>query len=348
MRATTQIDWQRKSRRGKWQRIGFMSTILAFLTLISLPIAIAYLWLVVISFTSKSGGTDFEVLGRVLAILALVYLALLTMIFCLRDAIQLKWLKRALLIMMLLLFAVLVVPKLTIENYRFLWDPDVQATGANGSSLPSIWSSLGNSLLFAIGQTLLVTAIAVPAAYALSRFGFRRREGMLRALMLLQAFPVLALTVALFIQLYWMGMLNSIYGVILVMCALEMPFAIFVMKNFFDGVSWDIEMSAITDGATRFQAFRMVILPQVTGGIIAIATFAFLRGWEEYVFVRTLLIDNTKMTMSLYLFWASQDSMGSDPGLIAAVGMVYILPVVVLYVFTQKYLTQMSVGGIKG
>jgi len=345
MSVTPHVAWQRKARRSRWQKAAFMTGVVSFLTLASLPLVSAYVWLAVISFTGKSGGSDFHVLAAVLGILALVYLATLAVSFTRRYRVQLTWLTG---VVALLLFAICVVPKLTVENYRFLWNPDVQATGANGSSLPSIWDSLGNSLLFAVGQTLIVTSVAVPAAYALSRFGFRRRQGLLRSLMLLQAFPALALTVALFIQLYWMGMLNSICGVMLVMCALELPFAIFVMKNFFDGVSWDIEMSAITDGATRFQAFRMVVLPQVTGGMIAIATFAFLRGWEEYVFVRTLLVDSSKMTMSLYLFWASQDSMGSDPGLIAAVGMLYILPVIVLYVFTQKYLTQMRVGGTKG
>jgi len=107
-------------------------------------------------------------------------------------------------------------------------------------------------------------------------------------------------------------------------------------------------MSAVTDGATRFQAFRMVVLPQVRGGLIAVATFTFLRGWEEYVFVQTLLIEKSQMTMSLYLFFVAQDSVGVNFGMIAAVGVVYLLPVLIIYVFTQKYITQMNIGGIKG
>ena len=75
------------------------------------------------------------------------------------------------------------------------------------------------------------------------------------------------------------------------------------MKGFFDAVPWDIEMSAMTDGATRRQAFRLVVLPQVRVGLIAVAVFAFIRAWEEYIFVRTLLIENTNWVMSLYLFW---------------------------------------------
>ena len=75
------------------------------------------------------------------------------------------------------------------------------------------------------------------------------------------------------------------------------------MKGFFDAVPWDIEMSAMTDGASRRQAFGWCVLPQVSVGMLAIAIFAFLRGWEEYVFVRTLLLAKSNWTMSLYLFW---------------------------------------------
>ena len=105
----------------------------------------------------------------------------------------------------------------------------------------------------------------------------------------------------------------------LVLAAIELPFYVFVMKGFFDGVPWDIEMSAMTDGATRRQAFRLVVLPQVRVGLIAVGVFAFIRAWEEYIFVRTLLIENKNWVMSLYLFWVSDDIMGVDYGIVAAV-----------------------------
>ena len=130
--------------------------------------------------------------------------------------------------------------------------------------------------------------------------------------------------------------------------ALELPFAIFVMKGFFDAVPWDIEMSAMTDGASRRRAFFLVVLPQVRVGILAVAVFAFLRGWEEYVFSRTLLIEKTNWTMSLYLFWMREDVMGTDYAMVSAIGVFYVLPSVILYTLTQKFLTQMTIGGIKG
>jgi len=133
-----------------------------------------------------------------------------------------------------------------------------------------------------------------------------------------------------------------------VVATLELPFSIFIMKGFFDAVPWDIEMSAMTDGASRRQAFFQVVLPQVKVGMLAVGIFAFIKGWEEYVFVRTLLFEKSNWVMSLYLFWVAEDIMGVDYGVVAAVGVFYVMPSVLLYIFCQKFLVQMTIGGIKG
>jgi inositol-phosphate transport system permease protein len=135
---------------------------------------------------------------------------------------------------------------------------------------------------------------------------------------------------------------------VLVLVALELPFAVFIMKGFFDAVPWDIEMSALADGATRRQAFVRVVLPQVRNGLLAISVFTFIRGWEEYIFVFTFLIRNTNWTMSLYMFWVRDDVMGVDYGVVSAVGVFYLVPSLLLYVAAQKFLMQMSIGGVKG
>jgi inositol-phosphate transport system permease protein len=194
----------------------------------------------------------------------------------------------------------------------------------------------------------LVVAVATLAGYYLSRFAFSGRAVFLQGLLVLHAFPAMTLIIPIFLMMYWVGMQDTLAGVILVIAALELPFAIFVMKGFFDAVPWDIEMSAMTDGASRRQAFFHVVLPQVKVGMLAIAIFAFIRGWEEYVFVRTLLVAKENWTMSLYLFWTITDVMGVDYALVSAVGVFYVLPSVVLYLLTQRYLTQMTFGGIKG
>jgi inositol-phosphate transport system permease protein len=171
---------------------------------------------------------------------------------------------------------------------------------------------------------------------------------MLRSLLVLHAFPVLTLIVPMFLMLYWIGLLDTLFGVILVLVAFELPFAVFIMKGFFDAVPWDIEMSALTDGASRRQAFLRVVLPQVRNGLLAVAVFTFIRGWEEYIFVFTFLIRNTNWTMSLYMYFVRDDVMGVDYGVVSAVGVFYLVPSLILYIAAQRYLMQMSIGGVKG
>ena len=147
-----------------------------------------------------------------------------------------------------------------------------------------------------VARRLLHLALRVP----------RRASAFLQGLLVLHAFPAMTLIIPIFLILHWVGLLDTLIGVMLVLATIELPFYVFVMKGFFDAVPWDIEMSAMTDGATRRQAFRLVVLPQVRVGLIAVAVFAFIRAWEEYIFVRTLLIENTNWVMSLYLFLVSR------------------------------------------
>jgi len=181
-----------------------------------------------------------------------------------------------------------------------------------------------------------------------SGFSFRGRNAFLQSLLVLQAFPAITLVIPIFLIVFWVGLLNTLYAPILVLTALELPFFIFIMKGFFDAVPWDIEMSAMTDGASRRQAFWMVVLPQVRVGMIAIGVFAFIKGWEEYVFVNGLRTGNGYWVMSTYLYYVREDVMGVDYGMVAAVAVLYVLPALILYLFAQKYLTQMTVGGVKG
>jgi inositol-phosphate transport system permease protein len=351
--AAAPSDWGALARTARRRRFFTQGALLLFLCAVSAPIVLPYLWMFVIAGSARGGTIDTAVLWRAVGVLAPVGIAC-ALAASINVATRLR--KIALLaiaIAGLVVFLVAIGPALTLGNFRFLWNPDLNAltrgmAGVNTDRLPSIWTALRNSFAFAAGQTVLVLAIATPASYCLSRFAFPGRESYLKTLLVLHAFPAMTLIIPIFMLMYWTGMLDTLTGVVLVLCAIELPFAIFIMKGFFDGVPWDIEMSAMTDGATRLRAFVLVVLPQVRAGMLAVSVFAFLRGWEEYVFVRTLLHEKQNWTMSLYLFWVAEDTMGVDQGIVAGVATLYVLPALLLYLFSQRYLMQMSVGGIKG
>jgi inositol-phosphate transport system permease protein len=350
--ARSRPDWLALARRARFKHAASQSALLAALVLVSIPIILPYFWMVVISFTARSGGVSTRVLWTACAVIVPAVL-IYSMIHVLTPSRRSR-LAAGLVVSALgaILLGASIGSDLHFANYRFLWDPniveEIRSKATAGGQFPSVWIAFRNSLALALSQTAIILAVASLAGYYISRFAFRGREAFLQGMLVLHAFPAMTLIIPIFLILHWVGLLDTIAGVMLVLATIELPFYVFVMKGFFDGVPWDIEMSAMTDGATRRQAFRLVVLPQVRVGLIAVAVFAFIRAWEEYIFVRTMLIENKNWVMSLYLYWVSDDIMGVDYGIVAAVSVFYVLPSLLLYVFCQRYLTQMTIGGIRG
>jgi inositol-phosphate transport system permease protein len=348
-------DWDALAARARALRRAKSVALYAFLIAVSLPIILPYFWLVTIAFSARTGVADTAVLWRSMLVVVPAVLGFWLAVMLARSRRQAWAAVAGVALAAAAAFAVLVGPDLHLRNFIFLVEPDFASVVRSrigevrgAVQFPNVWHAFGNSLLIAGAQTTIVVTVASLAAYYLSRFQFPARGAMLRSLLVLHAFPVLTLIVPMFLMLYWIGLLDTLYGVILVLVAFELPFAIFIMKGFFDAVPWDIEMSALTDGASRRQAFLHVVLPQVRNGLLAIAVFTFIRGWEEYIFVFTFLIRNTNWTMSLYMYYVRDDVMGVDYGVVSAVGVFYLVPSLLLYLLAQRYLMQMSIGGVKG
>ncbi|MCP1136204.1 carbohydrate ABC transporter permease [Paenibacillus polysaccharolyticus] len=231
----------------------------------------------------------------------------------------------------------------TVDNWRFLWG-EVQL---NQQILPSIWQSTWNSLIFSIGLTLLEVTISLSAAYALSRMSFPGRKWILSSMMLLHAFPAVALLIAVYYVLSLLGLIDSIWGVLLLKTALQIPMSIYIMKGFFDEVSWDVEWSSLTDGCNRFTAWYQVVLPLVKPGIAAISIFSFLSAWSEFLLLYMFIYNSDYSLLSTYI----KQLMGSADvihyGVLSAVSLFYMIPVLCFFFFTQNSLMQMNMGGGK-
>ncbi len=353
--AVSQTHWDQLATRARWMRRAKTTSLYVFLIAVSIPIILPYFWLVTIAFSAKTGTAETFVLWQSIFILVPTLLAYWVWSLFAQNTRQLVLGFLAITAVGAVAFVIMVLPELHLGNFIFLVQTNFadvvrsrQGEVSGGIAFPSVWRAFANSLYLAGAQTIIVATVASLAGYYLSRFHFPGRAAMLRSLLVLHAFPVLTLIIPLFLILNFVGLLDQMIGVILVLVGIELPFAIYIMKGFFDAVPWDIEMSALTDGASRRQAFVKVVLPQVTNGIIAISVFSFIRGWEEYIFVFTFLIKNTNWTMSLYMFFVRDDVMGVDFGVVSAVGVFYLVPSLVLYAAAQRFLMQMSVGGVKG
>ncbi len=245
-----------------------------------------------------------------------------------------------------------IIPKhFTLAKWSFLKTGNLNLPGSKlvtRSLFPSVYKITLNTLMLAIGVSLTEVLIASLAGYAISRYKFRGRALFLKTILVLHAFPSISLLIALYFVLRSLNLLNSIVGVVLTKAALELPLGIWVMKGFYDSVPWELEMAALVDGLSRIKAWFKVILPNVKPGLAALSIFAFLSGWSEFIFILTFIYKETNWTLSMLIRAVIGDWRFVDYNLLAALSLYYMIPVLFFFIFTQKYLMKITLGGIKG
>ncbi len=231
----------------------------------------------------------------------------------------------------------------TLSNWSFLREPPF------GRGYPSIWRVTLNTFMIAISMTVFVVAVSSLAGYALSRQNFRGRKTFLSGTLVLHAFPSVTLLIGIFFVLRTLKLYNTTLGVGLVMIGFELPFGIWLMKGFFDNVSWDMERAALIDGASRLRVWGEIILPTIKPGIAALAIFAFISGWNAWLIPKTFTIGaGQNATLSVYLQNFMGDTVAVQWGMVTAVGLFQLIPVAIFFLFTQEQLLSIYAGGSKG
>jgi multiple sugar transport system permease protein len=205
-----------------------------------------------------------------------------------------------------------------------------------------------NSLMVAGGTAFAATALASLAGYALSRFGFRGKPVIVGTMLLTQMFPLVMLIAPIFKLLAPLGLTNSLIGLVIVYTAFNLPFATFLMQSFFDATPRELEEAAMIDGATRFMAFRRIILPLTLPGIGATLGFVFTAAWSELLFALMLISRNDSMTFPVGLLtFVSKFSV--DFGQMMAAGVLALIPACLFFLAIQRYLVQgLTAGAVKG
>jgi inositol-phosphate transport system permease protein len=232
----------------------------------------------------------------------------------------------------------------TLQNWSFLSDP-------------AVWQATLNSFLVAIAMVIGVGFISALTGYALARMNFPGRKGFLGTTMVLHAFRPEMLLIAIFQVLLFIGGIpligqyvgfNTVGGVALVMITLELPLGVWLMKGFFDNLSWDMERAALIDGASRFRVWWEIIIPQIKPGLAALSIFVFITGWNAYLVPFTFTIGNKATTLPVFLNQYSADTSLGGWNAVAALGLFQLIPVLIFFIFTQEMLLNIYSGGSKG
>ena len=206
-----------------------------------------------------------------------------------------------------------------------------------------------NSAIMATATTIAVVVFAAMASYSIGRFDYPGFKWFSRGTLVAYMMPPIILVVPLFLLLFDLGLTNSLWGLFLVYTATRLPFGIWLLRSYFAGIPKEIEDSAMVDGATRFQAFYRVIVPQAFPGMISTAIFVFSVTWHEFLFASILIFSSDKQTLSSGVASFLSEDWIYSWGMLMAAGVMVSLPLVLIYMFLQRYLIAgWGAGSVKG
>jgi arabinogalactan oligomer/maltooligosaccharide transport system permease protein len=198
---------------------------------------------------------------------------------------------------------------------------------------------IGNTMLICFMTTIIGVIFSTTGAYALSRFRFNGRRMTLRFLLALQAFPGLLALSAYYLMLNALGLLNSLWGLVLIGSAGSLVFCCWNMKSYMDSLPVELEQAAFLDGASHWQAFLRVVLPLVSPALAVSSLLNFVGGWNEYALANLVLNANatgSNLTFMLGLY-SLQSDFHTPWGYFAAASVIVSVPLMVLFLYGQRF-----------
>ena len=213
----------------------------------------------------------------------------------------------------------------------------------------SLVNALFNSMAVT-GITLVVAlAFAFLGAVAVSRYRFRTRTSFIVAILVIQMIPAEAMIVSVFRVLDGWYLLNTIIGLSFVYIAFVLPFTIWTLRGFVNGVPADLEEAAMIDGCSRSGAFWRITFPLLAPGLIATGVFAFIQAWNEFVFALVIMTRPESLTLPIWLRAFVQATKATDWALVMAASTIMAVPVIVFFLFVQHRMTSgLVAGAVKG
>ncbi|KAF2415428.1 ABC transporter permease [Microbacterium sp. Leaf288] len=224
------------------------------------------------------------------------------------------------------------------------WTLDNYVSALTREGVPA---ALINSVVTAVISTALSLVLAVPAAYAITRFRTPSGRVFIVAALVTRMVPTIAVGVPLIEVMRTLGLTDTSFGLALAHTTISLPLSIWLMASFFEAVPDELSEAAEVDGCSRLQAMWRVVLPVVSGGLAVTAIFAFLASWNEFLFA--LLLTSVRAQTTPVVIANFQSQFGLDWGGMTALAAVYSIPVILLTLFLQRQIVAgLTLGAVKG
>ena len=249
----------------------------------------------------------------------------------------------------------------TLENFEAIffygeeevtYESRTRADPASGGYIPStakdLLPAMWNSFLVAIAVVILNLLVGVPAAYAMAKIRFRGRNAEIYTILTTRVIPDIALVVPFFLVIKNLGLLDSLWSLILTYLAVTVPFTVFILVSYFESLPDDLDKAARIDGCSRFQTMIHVFLPLAIPSLVAVVLFTFLTSWNE--FLLALMFTQTPAAQTLPIVVASFTSdFTISFSFINAAGVVAVIPPVIVAIMFERFIVSgLTAGAVKG
>jgi multiple sugar transport system permease protein len=236
----------------------------------------------------------------------------------------------------------------TLFSGTYYWLPHEATVDNYRTVLHAQKGNVLTSFIVGLGTTVLALVVAVPAAYALSKYRLRVTVVVVSSLLVAQIVPSIVLATSLFIIFHWIHLLNSYVGLILADGTYAIPFAILVLRAFFFSLPNELLDAARVDGASEWRTFGLIVVPLARSAVITVAVFAFLAGWGDFIFALTILNGSgiEPITLGIYTYLGNYST---DWGAVMASATFALVPAAVMLVVAQRYIASgLTAGSVKG
>ena len=224
----------------------------------------------------------------------------------------------------------------TLDNYSRLF--------TEKPFLVWIW----NSIIITIVVATIGVVLAATSAYAFSRWKFRLRSAGLVFLLTTQMIPAGMLLIPIYLLLAQLQLINSYRGMVLAYIVSSIPFSVWILKGYYDTIPIDLEEAAMIDGASRLGTFTRMVLPLSTPALAIVFLFNFMQAWQEFPVAYRVVTQEKMWTWTLGIN-AMQGQFQTEWGMYAAGSMLIMLPVVLLFLYSAKWLISgLTLGSVKG
>jgi len=237
--------------------------------------------------------------------------------------------------------------QLLAKTHQIFFSPTT-ANLLDAVNRPSFTQQFVHSLVLSVASVTIAIVVAFLAAYSFSRFRLAGSDFLMFLLLSVRMVPAAATIVPLYLMYAALGWKDNLIGIILFYAMFSIPFSLWILKGFLDGVSQRFDETALMSGASRLQVMFKIILPQVRPGLIAAFIFNFIFVWNEYLFNYIVGGANSN-NVTVGIATGMYSSGGVDWTFIASATTIYMLPIIVMIYFFQKYLLiGMTFGTVRG